>query len=78
MAMISSVSIFRFSEVYSPLCSLITPGTRTKSTRLRKSKLPMIGDPERISTDMSRFCFANSWAIARQRRRCPSPKESWL
>ena len=51
MASVSSMSICRLSETYSPLRSLITPGTRTKSTRERKSKLPMIGEPDRMSTD---------------------------
>jgi|GEM_PF-2664236 hypothetical protein len=30
---------------------LKSAGTRTKSTRARKSKLPIIGEPERISTE---------------------------
>ena len=51
IASISVMSMCRFSAVYSPSRSLITPGTRTKSTRARKSKLPMIGDPEMIRTD---------------------------
>ena len=37
-------------EVYSPLCSLITLGIFTKSTRARKSKAPAIGEPEMIRT----------------------------
>ena len=52
IASVCSMSSLRLSEVYSPFLSLITPGMRTKSTRERKSKLPIIGDPERISTDM--------------------------
>ena len=48
---VCSMSRCRLSEVYSPLRSLITPGTRTKSTRARKSKRPMIGEPDRISTE---------------------------
>ena len=31
----------------------MTPGTRTKSTRARKSKLPMIGEPDMIRTESS-------------------------
>ena len=34
----------------------MTPGIRTKSTRALKSKLPMIGDPERIKTDRFLRC----------------------
>ena len=42
------------SDWYSPSESLITPGIRTKSTRERKSKLPMMGDPDR---DEDRYAF---------------------
>jgi hypothetical protein len=48
---VSRMSRCRLSGVYSPLRSLTTPGTRTKSTRARKSKLPMIGEPDRIRTE---------------------------
>ena len=51
---------------------------RTKSTRGRKSKLPMIGDPDRISTETPLNRSTIACAIARQRRKCPSPKLSWL
>jgi hypothetical protein len=78
IARVSLMSICRLSEVYSPLRSLITPGTRTKSTRARKSKLPMIGEPDRISTDTSLSFSTREWAIARHRRRCPRPIVSWL
>ena len=77
-ARVSSTSMSRLCEVYSPSLSLITPGTRTKSTRGRKSKLPMIGEPERMRTDMPEFPSTSEWAIALQRRRWPSPKLSWL
>ena len=50
---VSSIAIGSLSEVYSPFLSLMTPGMRTKSTRSRKSKLPMIGEPDRISIDRS-------------------------
>jgi hypothetical protein len=51
---------------------------RTKSTRERKSKLPMIGDPDKIRTDSEVSPSTKEWAIARHRRRWPSPKLSWL
>jgi len=54
------------------------PGTRTKSTRGPKSKLPIIGEPDKIKTDKSSYCSTNALAIARQRLRCPKPKLSWL
>ncbi|HML09213.1 MAG TPA: hypothetical protein VK432_00020 [Stellaceae bacterium] len=69
MASVSSMSICKESETYSPLRSLITPGMRTKSTRERKSKLPMIGDPDRIKTETEESLSTSEWAIARQRRR---------
>ena len=78
IASVSSISICRLSETYSPLRSLMTPGMRTKSTRERKSKLPMIGDPDRISTESEEFASTSEWAIARQRRRWPRPNVSWL
>ena len=46
----------------------MTPGMRTKSTRARKSKLPMIGEPVRIRTERSLLCSTRACAIARQRR----------
>ncbi len=78
IANVSSISICRFSETYSPLRSLMTPGTRTKSTLERKSKLPIMGEPERISTETAGSASTKECAIARHRRRCPSPKLSWL
>jgi len=60
------------------LRSLIMPGTRTKSTRVLKSKLPMIGEPETINTFSFGNASANACAIVRHRRMCPSPKLSWL
>ena len=78
MARVCSMSMCRFSEVYSPLRSLMTPGTRTKSTRARKSKLPMIGEPDRIRTERFLWLATRAWAISRQRRRWPRPKLSWL
>ena len=74
----SAMSMCRLSEEYSPLRSLMTPGTRTKSTRVRKSKLPMIGEPDRMSTDSALRRATSECAMVRHRRRCPSPKESWL
>jgi hypothetical protein len=76
IASMSSMPSFRLWEVYSPLRSLITPGMRTKSTRRRNSKLPMIGEPDRISTDMLGLRSTRALAIARQRRKWPSPKRS--
>jgi hypothetical protein len=78
MRKVWSTSMCRFSGVYSPLRSLTTPGTRTKSTRERKSKLPMMGEPDRISTDRCLKRSTSEWAMVRQRRRWPSPKVSWL
>ena len=51
MSSVCSMSMCSCRGVYSPLRSLITPGTRTKSTRDLKSKLPMIGEPDRIRTE---------------------------
>ena len=51
IAIVCSRSMCKPSDWYSPLVNLITPGIRTKSTRGRKSKLPMIGEPDRISTE---------------------------
>jgi hypothetical protein len=69
IAIASSIAIGRVKEVYSPLRSLITPGTRTKSTRERKSKLPMIGDPDRMRTESSSFSSHIAWAMVRHRRK---------
>ena len=69
IASVSSMSMWRLSETYSPLRSLMTPGTRTKSTRERKSKLPMIGEPDRIRIDSAGSASTREWAIARQRRK---------
>ena len=49
-----------------------------QSTRARKSKLPMIGEPDRIRTESPLKRSTSEWAIARQRRKCPSPNVSWL
>jgi len=54
------------------------PGTRTKSTRALKSKLPMMGDPETIRTFSFGNASASACAIVRHRRIWPSPKLSWL
>ena len=78
IASVSSISMCKLSETYSPLRSLMTPGTRTKSTRERKSKLPMIGDPDRIRIETAGSASTSECAIARQRRKWPSPKLSWL
>jgi hypothetical protein len=56
----------------------MTPGIRTKSTRVRKSKLPMIGDPDRIRTDAALRRATMECAIFRQRLKWPNPKLSWL
>ncbi len=68
----------RLSGVYSPPGGRITPGMRTKSTCGLNSKLPMIGEPERISTDRPGNSSTIPWAMASERRRCPSPNRSWL
>ena len=78
MAMASSIPMSKPNVVYPPVLNLTTPGMRTKSTLARKSKLPMIGEPERISTESPWRWSTKEWAIARQRRKWPSPKESWL
>ena len=78
IAMVCSVSSRRLSGVYSPLRSLMTPGTRTKSTRARKSKLPMMGEPDRIRTVRFPVPPTMACAIARHRLRWPRPKLSWL
>jgi len=64
----------RFKGDISPLRSLMTPGTRTKSTLERKSKLADMGEPEELAPKLGGIRSTKECAIARHRRRCPSPK----
>ena len=47
----------------------MTPGILTKSTRVRKSKLPIIGEPDRIKTESRDVDSTRECAISRQRLR---------
>jgi hypothetical protein len=40
--------------------------------------LPITGDPEMIRTETPGRSLTSALAIARERRRCPRPKVSWL
>ena len=46
----------------------MTPGTRTKSTRGLKSKLPMMGEPERMMTERRGIASTIAWAMEAKAR----------
>ena len=46
--------------------------------RVLKSKLPIMGEPESISTESLEFDSTKWWAISRHLLRCPRPSVSWL
>ena len=70
----SSKARWRVSEEYSPFESLVTPGTRTKSTRAGNSKLPMRGEPETMRTERSRRVRTSELAIRAAPAKVPEPE----